>query len=247
MSFSRLIKGDCIKEMYAMEEKSIDLIITSPPYNKGYFTKCKKSNQIWSSFEIKYNSYNDNLSLEEYEIWMLEFLKCCSRVLKDNGSMFFNHKPIRFQNKIYHPLSFLLKCEELEIYQEIIWDRKSSPNIRNDIFVPCTERVYWLKKKGTKPLFNRNKINKEYIGEVWTIIAKSNKEHPAPFPEQLVQNCILPFEENITVLDPFMGSGTTGIVCAKLKRNFVGIEIDDKYFEVSERRIKETNEQLNLF
>ena len=240
MSNLNLIKGDCMEIMRNMSPNSVDLIVTSPPYNKGLFNKCKQSNQIWGGFEIKYNSYNDNLSKEEYEQWMLDFFDLCSVVLKDGGSLLFNHKPIRHDNTIYHPMEFILKSKSMEVYQELIWDRKSSPNIRNDVFVPCTERIYWLKKKGQKPVFDRSKISKDYISEVWNITAKRNKQHPAPFPYELAMNCVLPFtniNKTITVLDPFMGCGTTGIVCKDLGIDFIGVEIDESYYNIAKDNI----------
>jgi modification methylase len=224
--------------MSELPDKTVDLIITSPPYNKGFFNKCKNSNQIWNGFEINYNTYDDNMSIADYEKWMCDFFNLCSRVLKDNGSLFFNHKPIRYNNKIYHPMEFILKSDTMEVYQEIIWNRKNSPNIRNDIFIPCTERIYWMKRKGDKPKFNRNLLDKQFCGEVWEIIAKKNKLHPAPFPEELVRNCMLPFiDKKIVVMDPFMGCGTTGIVAKELGVDFIGIELDKEYFNISNKRI----------
>lgn len=73
MSNLNLIHGDCMEVMRNMSPNSVDLIVTSPPYNKGLFNKCKKSNQIWGGFEINYNSYSDDLSKEDYEKWMLDF------------------------------------------------------------------------------------------------------------------------------------------------------------------------------
>lgn len=246
MSKIELIHGDCLAEMQKIPDKSIDAVITSPPYNKGLFNKCKKSNQIWGGYEIEYNSYNDNMPLLDYEQWMLSLFDEFERVIKPNGSIFFNHKPIRCDNTIYHPLSFILKSKSIELYQEIIWDRTNSPNIRNDIFSPTTERVFWLKRKGDKPIIQRNRIDKQYITEVWRIPAKPNKNHPAPFPLQLAYNCSVILPENSTVLDPFMGIGTTCLACLDTKNNFIGIELDDKYFAIAEKRIKEAQQQLLL-
>jgi DNA modification methylase len=168
---------------------------------------------------------------------MLDFFSACARVLKDDGSLFFNHKPIRYNNKVYHPLKFILSSKDVELYQEIIWNRKCSPNIRNDIFLPCTERVFWLKKIGHKPNFDRSGLSDEYISEVWDILPKKDKSHPAPFPHQLVKNCIAPFSADSVVLDPFMGCGTTGEVAVQMHRDFIGIEMDKQYFQVAEQRI----------
>ena len=92
--------------MKEIPNESIDCIITSPPYNKSFFSKQKKTNQIWSGFEIKYSTYSDDMPIEEYENWMIDFINMCLDKLKPNGSLFFNHKPIRHNNQVYFPLNF---------------------------------------------------------------------------------------------------------------------------------------------
>jgi DNA modification methylase len=105
------------------------------------------------------------------------------------------------------------------------------------MLLPCTEHIYWL-TKGKPKVFKEN-IPKEYQSEVWTINPDKNRKHPAPFPQKLAENCILlTTEENDTCLDPFLGLGTSAIVSKKLNRNFIGIEIDEKYMTMA-------NESLN--
>ncbi len=117
------------------------------------------------------------------------------------------------------------------------WNRLSSPNIRKDVLLPCTEHIYWLTKG--KPKVFKEQITKEFHSEVWVINADRNTLHPAPFPKKLVENCILlTTEENDLCLDPFLGSGTSAVVSKKLNRNFIGIEIDQKYMD-------QTNSVLN--
>lgn len=236
-----ILKIDALIGMSMLSDESINLIVTSPPYNKSFFSNGKhknKGNSIWKRHEIDYNEYEDNMPLEKYEEWMVNILNECGRVLAKDGSIFFNHKPIRYNNKIYHPLSFILKASNVEIYQEIIWNRKNSPNIRNDIFLPTTERIYWLKKKGCKPKFNRNALSSEFISEVWNIPFKKEPFHPAPFPEKLVENCILSCtDKGDLVLDPFIGSGTTAIVAKQHERRFLGFDIDEAYVSLAKSRL----------
>lgn len=233
-----LIVGDCINELKKFKDNSINCIITSPPYNKSFFSKQKKTNQIWENFKIVYPSYSDDMPIEDYEKWMINFINLSMEKIKPDGSLFLNHKPIRHNNKVYHPLKFILESNA-NIYQEIIWDRHNSPNIRKDILVPSTERIYWLVKN--KPKVYRHNIDKKYISEVWNISAKPSKNHTAPFPELLVENCVnLTTEEHDLVVDPFMGSGTVGVVCKRLNRNFVGVDIDEGYVETSKQRLEIT-------
>lgn len=234
----RLYNEDCFKMLNSLDDDSVDCIVTSPPYNKGFFNGGKEHYDVWSGGGIKYASYEDNLPVEEYERWMINFINLCVRKIKPTGSIFFNHKPIRFQNSVYHPLKFIFKTNA-KIYQEIIWDRVADPNINNSHLLPNTERIYWLVKD--KPSVYKENLPKNFNSEVWRFMAVSTKEHPAPFPPTLPKNCILlTTKTGDTVCDPFMGIGTTGIVAKELGRNFIGSEIDSGYYSISESAINKT-------
>ena len=233
----KLITGDSIEMMKEIESNSISTIVTSPPYNKkGLIGKVTPGNQVWKKFNIDYNSYGDDLPEDIYQQWMIDTLNEMKRIIKPNGSIFFNHKLRRHKNKLFLPTDFISKSD-LDVYQLIIWNRLSSPNIRKDVLLPCTEHIYWLTKG--KPTVYKDQIQPEFQSEVWNINPSRNSKHPAPFPEQLVENCILlTTKENDICLDPFLGSGTTGIVCKKNNRSFIGIDIDKNYIDLS-------NENLN--
>ena len=233
-----LIQKDCIEGLKELDDNSVNCIVTSPPYNKkGLLGKTKLGNQIWGKFNIDYNTYGDDMPEEEYQSWMVALLNECHRVIKPDGSIFFNHKPRRYKNRSYLPTDFI-QHSNAELYQLIIWDRRNSPNIRNDVLVPCTEHVYWLCKD--KPKVFRDSIQPEYKTEVWNITPERQKKHPAPFPEQLVRNCIqLSTEEGDLVVDPFMGSGTTAVVSQNLNRKWIGFDIDEKYVKITNDRLNE--------
>lgn len=235
-----LINKDCIEGLKQIDSNSVDCIITSPPYNKkGLLGKVTHGNQIWGKFNIDYNTYDDNMPEKDYQLWMIKVLNECHRVIKPTGSIFFNHKPRRYKNRSYLPTEFI-QNSDAELYQLIIWDRRNSPNIRNDILVPCTEHIYWLCKN--KPKVFRNSVSLEYRTEVWAISPERQKQHPAPFPPQLVKNCIqLTTQEGDLVVDPFMGSGTTAIVASELNRRWIGFDIDEKYIKIAETRLNAVN------
>lgn len=248
-NLNTIIKGDCLEVLEQIEDCSIDLIITSPPYNKTFFNGGKRTentgNSIWKGYNINYDICDDNMPIDEYEEFISNILNECYRVLKKGGSLFFNHKPIRYNNKIYHPMKLILKSG-IELYQELIWDRKNSPNIRNDVFLPNTERIYWITKG--KPKFNRSKLDKEFQKEIWTIIPDKCNNHPAPFPEKIVDNCIkCCSDKDDIILDPFMGSGTTALACLKRGCHYMGSEISKQQCEYAEKRLREfdCNESLD--
>lgn len=235
-----LRQGDCIEVMKTIESDSVSCIVTSPPYNKkGLIGKVTPGNQVWKKFNIDYDSYGDDLSEDEYHKWMIEVLNEMKRIIKPDGSIFFNHKPRRHRNKVHLPTDFICKSE-LTLYQLIIWNRLSSPNIRKDVLLPCTEHIYWLTKG--KPKVRKDQIPKEFHSEVWTINPDRNNLHPAPFPEILAENCILlTTDKGDLCVDPFLGSGTSAIVSKNNGRKFIGIEIDEKYIKQTKSRLEIPN------
>jgi len=229
MKLNIIYNKDCLEGLKDIKDNSINTIVTSPPYNKKGLAKGRRStsNSIWKKHNIDYSDFNDNMKEEDYQEWQIKILNECYRVLKEDGSMFYNHKMRRYNNSIHSPELWLHKTN-FKLYQLIIWNRKNSPNMRNDHLIPNTELIYWLSKK--KPKVFKKNIDKEYRGEIWTISPKKQKNHPAPFPELIPELCIkLTTEENDIILDPFMGSGTTAKAAEKLNRNYLGFEITEEY------------------
>ena len=237
IELNKIYNEDCIETMKKIQDCSIDCIITSPPYNKKGLSGNKKiGNQIWNKFNINYDEYMDCMPEEEYQKYMIEILNQMNRIIKKDGSIFFNHKPRRYNNKVYLPTEFIHKSQ-CKIYQLIIWNRKNSPNIRNDILIPNTEHIYWLTKN--KPKVYRNNIEKHFNGEVWDIVAGKQNNHPAPFPEKLVDNLIkLTCNKESIVYDPFMGSGTVAKIALLNEIKYIGSEISKGYCEYAEEKLK---------
>lgn len=220
-----LRQGDCLEVMKDIPDKSIDLIITSPPYNIGNM----KSNMI------KYGTYaGNNMKESEYQAWQIKFLNECYRVLKDTGSIFYNHK-VRIKKGIaLHPLEFILKSDFI-LKQEIVWDMGKSANCDKIRFFPFSERIYWLVKNPKTKLYNVDNLS-----DVWRCVPTHKRKetgHIAVMPEKIVSNILNNIDGDI-VLDPFMGSGTTGVACINTNRNFIGIELDENYFEIAKKRIE---------
>ena len=233
--YPMLILGDCIEAMRKLKDNSVDTIITSPPYNKkGLSGKRNVGNNIWKKFNIDYDLYNDDMNEEDYAKWQIEFLNECFRVLKPDGSLFYNHKVRRANNKAHFP-TWVFESD-LIFYQMIIWDRKNCCDVRNDYLYPNTELIFWLTKGKPKVYKSQAPFQKE----VWSITPSKSKLHPATFPNSLANNCILlTTQEGDVVLDPFMGSGTVGVECSLLNRKFIGIELSKNYYDLSCNQIKE--------
>ena len=222
--------GDCLDVIDDLITSGIvvDAIVTSPPYNIGEM----RSNTT------KHCSYaNNNMKEEEYQNWQIEFLNKCFKILSPTGSLFYNHK-VRIRDGVaIHPLEWIFKSNFI-LKQEITWNMKKSANCDKMRFFPFSERLYWM-TKDSKIKIN----NKKRLSDVWDCVPTSRRKdtgHIAVMPEQIALNCLEALDDGL-VLDPFMGTGTTGVVCKSLGRDFIGIEQDDTYFGIAKERIENTN------
>lgn len=238
LELNKIYQMDCLEGLKLLDDNSIDLIITSPPYNKGINGKTNKG-EIWNK-TIDYNDdiSNDSMPEEEYQKWQIDILNECYRVLKQDGSMFYNHKNRIHSGKgeIISPYKWLFQTN-FKIRQEIIWNRANTPNVNRRRYLPTTELIFWLTKSKT-PIFDR-KPDTKYNSEIWKFSAQRNTGHPAPYPNDLPENIIhcVKCDRKITVLDPFMGSGTTAIAAIKNDCNYIGFEKFKKYIELANNRL----------
>lgn len=241
MKLNVIYEGDCIQGLKKIPDNFVDCIVTSPPYNKNGFRNGKtdpgrstSKYKRWDGAKINYDLYDDNMKENDYQEWQIELLNECFRILKPSGSLFYNHKVRRFKSRADHPLMWLSKSK-MHFYQQIIWDRGGAPDQNINYCTPSTELILWFVKDIPKTFKTKN----NYFTEIWRF-NPAKSEHPAPYPKILVRNCLkLTTSENDIVLDPFMGSGTTAVVCKELKRNYIGFEISPEYNKMAERRLKQ--------
>jgi DNA modification methylase len=246
MEINKIYNENCLDTLKKMPDNFLDLIITSPPYNKGYWSKNRDNTNSFfqtKSRKITYGDFDDNIEPIEYEENQRNLIKECLRVLKPSGSLFYNHIDILREHTTIHPKYVY----DFPIKQIIIWDRASTPKLDASYFYPITEYVFWFKKdKNSVPKFNRN--NAVFQKCIWKINPEKNNNHPAPFPLQLPTNIIMATtDEGDLVYDPYMGSGTTAIACLKTKRNFIGSETWSLYINEANERINNFKNQLSLF
>jgi len=232
---NKVICGDCLEVMKGIPDKSVDLVLTSPPYNKtGYrgHRDNSKGRGRWSGADIAYGNFQDDLAEPEYQKWQIQILNECYRTLKKRGSVLYNHKIRRAKSQASHPMEWLLKTN-LKFYQQIIWDRGSTPDHNLTYLDPITELIFWFTKD--KPLCHKDN---KWATEIWRFNADNNNNHPAPFPLTLANLCIsLTTLPDMLILDPFLGSGTTAVACKELGRKYIGIEINEHYCQIAERRL----------
>ena len=228
-----LILGDCLLAMREMPDNSVDSILTSPPYNIGDM----------HSNRTQHGSYkNNNMNEGDYQAWQIEVLNECYRLLRDGGSMFYNHKVRIKKGLAIHPLEWLHGSKFL-LKQEIVWDQGKSANCDKIRFFPFSERIYWLVKNRKTKLFNL--FNQSDVIRIVPTHTRKQMGHIAVMPVEVADLLLGSIHgEKLIVLDPFMGTGTTGVSAKKRGFDFIGIELDPEYFEIAKSRIENTPERL---
>lgn len=214
--------GDALNLSF-IADNSVDLIITSPPYNIGP----KEGGRIlWKG--VRYGKNKDKKPEEEYQSEQIVALGEMWRVARPGASLFYNHKIRNRGGRGIHPLLWIAKTEWV-FRQEIIWDRGSTHNHEMTYFWPINELVFWL-TKGVKNVH----VTPEgaELTTVWRFPFQVRSEHPAPFPEELVWRCIKAASKaGDVVLDPYVGSMTTCRVAKKMRRRSIGVDITREYIE----------------
>lgn len=248
LPINQIIQGDCIEIMNSLPERSIDLIFADPPYNlqlqndlhRPNMTKVDAVNDRWDKFE----------SFEVYDTFTLNWLTACKRILKPTGTIWVigSYHNIFRVGKIMQDLGFW-------ILNDVIWIKTNPmPNFRGVRFTNAHETLIWASaRERAKYTFNHHAM-KELNGEKqmrsdWWLLSPAthserikdqngDKAHSTQKPQDLLFRVILSSSKpGDIVLDPFFGSGTTGAVAKMLHRNWIGIEKEEKYICISQKRI----------
>lgn len=233
MTQTLLKQGDCISLLKTLPSQSIQQIFADPPYNlsgnnfqtvkSGKFAPCDKGE--WDM-------------IEDIDLFNQRWIEECVRVLSDDGTIWISGT---LHN---HPsIGVTLKKLGLWIINDIIWfKRNAAPLLSKNRLAPSTELI-WVASKTKKYYFDyemAKAINGgKQMRNLWEINAQRHlTEHPTEKPEILLERILLlGSQQGDTVLDPFLGSGTTGVVAKRLKRNFIGFELSPTYFEIAKNRI----------
>lgn len=209
--------GDCLELMKGIPDGSIDMILTDPPY--GISLKPQRASSNWKNTKV----INDN-NLD----WLPCFVKESYRVLRKDSVMFFF---VSWQtiDKVKPKIE-----DYFEVKNVIVWD-KDWFGLGNN-FRPNHEFII-LASKGKYKTKSKNLSNILKFRRVAPMKLQHSCEKPVALLELLIEESV---EEKSVVLDPFMGSGTTGVACKNLNRNFIGYELDEHYFEIATNRINKT-------
>ena len=247
MNKMELYNQDVLEALASVEDNSVDCIITSPPYWKGF------------EYEAYFNSYY------QYIEWSKKWLKECKRVLGDGGTFYLNvANDSETTIRAFELMDICTRELMFKLHDTIIWYRYNNQPANSDRqLTNQTEYIFMLRHtsaninlhKSEAYNYNKDIFKTRNVGNVWEIpFNKGDKIHFAKketkakwghsgFPLALTDTCILlSTNPNDVVLDCFMGSGTTGVSCRNLNRDFIGIELDKSIFEIAKKRILESNQ-----
>ena len=238
------ILNDDILTARAVRSASIDLVITSPPYN----------------VDIPYNSHNDRGSYEEYLDFSRKWIRRCHKILRDDGRFCLNiplDKNKGGQQSVGADLTTITKGEGFSYHSTIIWNEgnisrrtawgswlsASAPYVIAPVeLIVVLYKNTWKKTSGSGLSDITRDEFMTWTNGLWTFNGerKSRIGHPAPFPVELPLRCMKLFSfVGDTVLDPFMGSGSTLVAASRCNRKGIGIEIDPGYCVLAKERIEQ--------
>ncbi len=228
-----LLHGDALDLMARLPSASIKAVVTSPPYNlrnsSGNGMRDGRGGK-WHRAELLkgYATHADSMPHAAYVGWQRRCLAEMMRLLRPDGAIFYNHK-WRVQKGLLQDRSDIVAG--FPVRQVIIWHRSGGINFNPGYFLPNYEVVYLIAKKDFTLAPKANAL-----GCVWRIAQQTGTPHPAPFPPELARNCLAAIDEG-PVLDPFIGSGTTGLVAAERGLDWIGIDISADYLDIAAQRI----------
>lgn len=250
----RIHQGDCIEILCTLPDESIDLIFSDPPYN------LQLNQELWRPNQTRVEGVNDEWdqfeNFQSYDEFSKAWLTECRRVLKKDGSIWV----IGTYHNIFR-LGTIMQDMEFWFLNDIIWVKTNPmPNFRGVRYTNAHETLIWAcKQKKGKYTFNYHAMKSVNDGlqmrSDWylplctgreRIKVKGKKAHPTQKPEALLYRVIVSSSNpGDIVLDPFFGTGTTGVVAKKLQRHWIGIENNSKYVKLAQARIDKVNSNSN--
>jgi len=251
-----LYNADCLQILQQLPENSIDMIFADPPYNlsNGGFT-CHAGRAV----SVNKGAWDTSNGFKKDFEFHLNWIKACKRVLKPEGTIWISGT--------YHSIyecGFALQDEGYKILNDIAWYKpNASPNLSCRYFTASHENLIWAKKdKKAKHIFNYDEMREgdwpndfikrpnKQMRSVWAINTPNSWEkkfgkHPTQKPFELLKRIILAStKKGDVVLDPFTGSSTTGLAAIKYGRKFVGIDTENKYLDLSKKRLNDLIKEL---
>ncbi len=247
MADYKLILGKCEEQIPGIKEK-ISGVISSPPYNTSR-----------SDMQNRYDEFDDDFTQEEYINWTKDIFNKVEKILEPNGVIVWNISyGIETIEKAQTPwlvVADIIRDTDFTVAEHLVWKKSTtmplggSPNhltrIVEDVFVFCRKSEFqtFNCNKGLKKV---SRTGQQYFESIENFIEAPNndggehcKVHKATYSTEFAEKLLgIYFKEQDTVLDPFNGTGTTGVACLKNDVNYIGIELSKQYYDISEKRLQ---------
>lgn len=239
MEIDRIYLGDCLELMRGLPDKSVDLIVTDPPYD--FMTKHQSANYSGAgAFGKLGRSYHSELEKAgiingfNREEWVKEVQRVMKRV---NIYIWCNKDQLAWYLNAFADYNMEL----------LTWHKSNPIPTCENKYLSDTEYLLFFREKGVR-IGGTYKTKKKYWLQEINMEDKEKWGHPTIKPLNIVETLVFnSSKEGDLVLDPFIGSATTAVACIKERRHFIGFEIDKGYYDIASRRIKTEQAQLSLF
>jgi len=239
LEINQIYNMDCLEGLKLLPDDSIDIVVTSPPYNmrtrirNGKYTEREKSEH----FSKKYSYFHDALPIEDYYQFHKKVIKECLRV----GKMLFWNIQIVTGSK--EAIFKLIGDFNKQIKDIVVWDKgHGQPAMHDSVLNRATELIVIFEKDALAGrAFANSYFERGTLTDIWRLKRpKPITGHGACYPTKLVKIILEGFtKEGDIVLDPFLGSGTTAVACKQLKRKYIGFEICKEYVEIAQKRLSQ--------
>ncbi len=255
LELNRIIKGDCVEVLNSMPEACIDLIFADPPYNLQLQNELHRPNM--TKVDAVTDDWDKFNSFESYDEFTESWLKACKRVLKPSGTIWV----IGSYHNIFR-VGTIMQDLGYWILNDVIWVKTNPmPNFRGVKFTNAHETLIWASKgQGSRYTFNHIAMkglnDEKQMRSDWWLVSlatgaqrlrdeNGQKAHSTQKPEDLLYRVVLASSSpGDVVLDPFFGSGTTGVAAKRLHRNWIGIEREESYIGLAQKRIDAVQPEL---
>jgi site-specific DNA-methyltransferase (adenine-specific)/modification methylase len=241
MELNKIHNENCIDTLFKMEDGSVDVVVTSPPYNMNLRIRNGKycSRQIVKEFSTKYSDFDDNMPIAEYNKFHSRILK---ELLRVSDLVFYN---IQIVTGSKRSIFKMIGDFNESLKDIIVWDKgHAQPAMQKGVLNRQTELLLVFEKDYpiSRQFRNRARFDRGTLSDLWTIKRErtSNKRNAAIMPQELVAKILKNFSnEGDVIYDPFSGTGTTAYVAKKLKRKFIGSEINSELVDFTNERLDE--------
>lgn len=238
---ARLFKGDCVQILDKLPAESVDVVFADPPYflsNGG--TTCRAGKRT----SVDKGTWDRSLGVEENHAFNHKWLSACQRVLKPNGSLW-----VSGTGHVIYSVGYAMQQLGFKMLNEVVWEKPNPPpNLSCRYFTHSTETILWAaRNRKSRHVFNYDKMREMNDGKqmktVWRLTAPGKQEkllgrHPTQKPVALLDRLLLAScPEGAVVLDPFNGSGTTGLAALQLGHSYIGIDLEQEFLDLTQARL----------